>query len=68
MSQDRVRLDVVGDMLTTAQAAKLLGVSQNSIRRYARDGLIPAHKVGKRLLRFRREDLIRVISKSDKSA
>ncbi|WP_368573830.1 helix-turn-helix domain-containing protein [Mycolicibacterium porcinum] len=68
MSQDRVRLDAVGDMLTTAQAAKLLGVSQDSIRRYARDGLIPAHKVGKRLLRFRRDDLVHLISKSDKSA
>ncbi|WP_368609227.1 helix-turn-helix domain-containing protein [Mycolicibacterium porcinum] len=55
-------------MLTTAQAAKLLGVSQDSIRRYARDGLIPAHKVGKRLLRFRRDDLVHLISKSDKSA
>ncbi|MCV7317831.1 helix-turn-helix domain-containing protein [Mycolicibacterium confluentis] len=55
-------------MLSTAQAAKLVGVSQDSIRRYARDGLIPAHRVGKRLLRFRRDDLIRLISKSDKSA
>lgn len=36
--------DEFGDMLTAADAAKLLGVGVDTIRQHARAGRIPAHR------------------------
>ncbi len=33
-------------------AAELLGVSVPTLRRWCRDGLVPVHRLGPRLLRF----------------
>jgi excisionase family DNA binding protein len=45
-------------LLSSTDAAKLLGVHPNTIRRWSDDGMIPAYRVGKRLdRRFRRTDL-----------
>jgi excisionase family DNA binding protein len=45
-------------LLSATDAAKLLGVHPNTIRRWTNDGLIHAYRVGKRLdRRFRRTDL-----------
>jgi excisionase family DNA binding protein len=45
-------------LLSSTDAAKLLGVHPNTIRRWSDDGMISAYRVGKRLdRRFRRTDL-----------
>ncbi|WP_368681670.1 helix-turn-helix domain-containing protein [Mycobacterium intracellulare] len=38
--------------LSTAEAAKYLGVSQNTLRRYIHKKIVPAHRLGPRLLKF----------------
>ena len=46
------------DWLRTPEAARYLGVHIETMRRWAREGLIPAAKLGNRGgFRFRREDL-----------
>ena len=44
-------------LLSTAQAAEYLGVSQNTIRKYRDQGKIPAFLVGERLVKYDPEDL-----------
>ena len=51
------RIDSPQKQISTAEAAKLLGVSMNSIRKYVEDGLIPAVRIGPRLLKFNRTDI-----------
>ena len=64
MARDRIQIDSVSPLLSTAQAAKSIGVSQNTLRRYVRDGLIPARIVGKKLLRFEEKDLLNLVTDS----
>lgn len=45
------------DHLTREEAASVLRVSLSTIDRYLRDGTVPKHKVGKRLVRVRRADV-----------
>ena len=46
------------DWLTSEEAAEYLQVHVNTVRRWAREGTIPAAKLGNRGgFRFRREDL-----------
>jgi excisionase family DNA binding protein len=50
------------DWLTTDEAAEYLQVHVNTVRRWAREGAIPAAKLGNRGgFRFRREDLDRFL-------
>jgi excisionase family DNA binding protein len=50
------------DWLTTKEAAEYLRVHVNTVRRWAREGAIPAVKLGNRGgFRFRREDLERFL-------
>ena len=50
------------DWLTTEEAAEYLQVHVNTLRRWARDGVIPAAKLGNRGgFRFRRDDLDRFL-------
>ena len=50
------------DWLTTEEAAEYLQVHVNTVRRWARTGVIPAAKLGNRGgFRFRREDLDRFL-------
>lgn len=44
-------------LLNNTEAANFLGVSPHSLRRFVALGLIPFTKIGKRLVRFRLEDL-----------
>lgn len=56
--------------LTVQQAMAYLKVSRETLRRYVRDGKLPAYK-GERIVRFKREDLDKMLKKidlSDKSA
>lgn len=51
------------DLLTTSEAAELLGVSINTLRKYADQNLIEFHRLPgtNRDRRFRRADLQRLI-------
>lgn len=50
--------------LRTPEAAKYLGVHEETIRRWAREGAIPAAKLGNRGgFRFRRDDLDRFLER-----
>lgn len=55
------------DYVKTAEAAEILGVSQNTLRKWAADGAIPLHRNpanGYRL--FKRRDLETFLSKAAK--
>jgi excisionase family DNA binding protein len=56
------------DYVMTAEAAEILGVSQNTLRGWARDGKIPMHRNpanGYRL--FRRKNLVAFLKKIEQS-
>lgn len=48
-------------ILTAKEAAKKLNINVFSIYKYAREGIIPAIKIGEKLVRFSEEDLSRWI-------
>src|SRR5579884_3287782 len=50
------------DLLTTAEAADLLKVSQVTIGRWIKRGRLPAYHLGPRKLRVRRADLAALLS------
>ena len=51
-----------GEWLRTGEAARYLGVHPETMRRWAREGIIPAAKLGNRGgFRFEREDLRRFL-------
>ena len=53
-----------GEWIRTPEAAKYLGVHIETMRRWAREGVIPAAKLGNRGgCRFRREDLDKFLEK-----
>ncbi len=49
---------------TTAEASELLGVRPCTVRKWAREGVVPCERVGLKLLRFRGNDLLRVVARS----
>ena len=52
------------EWMRTPEAAKYLGVHIETVRRWVREGVIPAAKLGNRGgFRFRREDLDRFLEK-----
>lgn len=57
-------VDSPAELLTTQQAAKFLGVSDATLRKWVREGLLPEVRVGRKLLRFDPNDLIAVVRKS----
>ena len=50
------------DLLTTAEAAKLLKVSPVTISRWLKQGRLPAYRLGPRAVRIRRTDLDSLLS------
>lgn len=51
------------ELFSVQEAAEFLGLSVSTIRRYIRDGRLPAYRVaGERLLRVRRDDLKALLS------
>ena len=51
-------------LLTAAEAARLLGVKASTVRALGRRGDLPiVHPTGGRLVRYRREDLLALISR-----
>jgi excisionase family DNA binding protein len=49
---------------TMKEAAEALGVSYRSVRRWVREGRIPAHRLGPRTVRIADEDLQHFIDAS----
>jgi excisionase family DNA binding protein len=56
------------DFVTVAEAATLLRVAPSTIRRWIREGDIPAHRIGRRRVALRRADLVRLITPARPSA
>jgi excisionase family DNA binding protein len=50
------------EFLTVAEAATLLRVAPSTIRRWIREGDVPAHRIGRRRVALRRADLARLIT------
>lgn len=57
---DKDSVKPLPELLTTQQAADLLKVSPETIRRMAKRGNIQGYKVG-RVLRYRIDDLLKII-------
>lgn len=49
------------DLLTKDEAAKWLGFSVDTLDEIIRQGKIPIYRLGKRLVRVHREDLVRYV-------
>jgi excisionase family DNA binding protein len=49
------------DFLTIAEAARIIHVAESTIRRWIREGELPAYRIGKRRVAVRREDLAGLI-------
>ena len=63
------RMKNLSEYAKTAEAAQILGVAQNTLRKWAEQGDIPVHRNpanGYRL--FKREDLLRFLKKIDQSS
>jgi excisionase family DNA binding protein len=59
----------LSEYVKTAEAAQILGVAQNTLRKWGEQGDIPVHRNpanGYRL--FKREDLMRFLKKIDQSS
>ncbi len=54
-----------GDLLTSTEAAKLLGVDRSTVVRYIRQGKLPAIKLPSGHTRIRRDDVERLIRGED---
>jgi len=50
------------EYLTVAEAATLLRVAPSTIRRWIREGDVPAHRIGRRRVALRRADLASLIT------
>ena len=50
------------EYVTVAEAAALLRVATSTIRRWIREGDVPAHRIGRRRVALRRADLARLIT------
>ena len=55
-------LTVDEEFVTVAEAATLLRVAPSTIRRWIREGDVPAHRIGRRRVAPRRADLGRLIA------
>ncbi len=51
-----------GDLLTMAEAAEALKVSQVTVARWLKQGRLPSYRLGPRAVRIRRADLVAVLS------
>ncbi len=51
-----------GEYLTVAEAATFLRVASSTIRRWIREGDLPAHRIGRRRVGLRRDDLSNLIT------
>ncbi|WP_220096857.1 helix-turn-helix domain-containing protein [Mycolicibacterium houstonense] len=59
------RVDSAAGLISTKEAANRLRISPNTLRKYVALGLIPAHKVGLRLLKFEPNDVDKLVRRID---
>jgi excisionase family DNA binding protein len=59
-----VSLSDFGDLLTEAEAARVLRISRMTLYRMRKDGRINAVRIGRRIL-YRRTDLLRLLGEAD---
>ena len=58
LRQEAIKGQTRKELFSVQEAAEFLGLSVSTVRRYIRDGRLPAYRVaGERLLRIRRDDL-----------
>ena len=50
------------DYVTVTQAATLLHVAPSTIRRWIREGVVPAYRIGRRRVALKRTDLMNLIT------
>jgi excisionase family DNA binding protein len=48
----------MSELVTAEEAARLLGVKRQTVYLWVRQGLIPFYRVGKRLIKFDRDELL----------
>jgi excisionase family DNA binding protein len=48
----------MGELVTAQEAAKLLGVKRQTLYLWVREGLVPFYRVGKRLIKFDKDELL----------
>lgn len=46
------------ELVTVQEAAKLLGVKRQTLYLWVRQGLVPSYRVGKRLIKFDKDELL----------
>ena len=51
------------ELMNTTQAAEFLGVDVYTLRKWARDGSVRAYKVGPKLWRFQKSELLSIEKK-----
>jgi excisionase family DNA binding protein len=49
--------EIMEDLLNTRETAEYLGFHPETIRRFAREGTLPCIRLGRKRLRFRKEEL-----------
>lgn len=57
-----------GALLTTDQVASLLQVTPRTVRRWARDGVLPRVRIGGRITRYRAHDVASLIATTTSEA
>ena len=53
-----LKTSLLPELMTTAQAAEFMNVKETTVRAWARAGYIPAYKLGPKLWRFAKKDLL----------
>lgn len=62
------RLELSGSLLTTDQVAAVLQVTPRTVRRWARDGVLPRIRIGGRITRYSANDLDSLIATTTSEA
>jgi len=57
-----------GPMLTTREVAEALALTERKVRNLVAEGRLPAARLGRRTMRFRREDVVALLVASGQPA
>ncbi len=58
---------IEGELLTSKEVINLLKISKSTLLRWVQNGKLPSHHAGSKLLRFKRDDVMGVLSKYEPS-
>lgn len=59
---DSLPKDTTPEYLTRKETAEMLGVSLPTLHGYVKKGYLPAHRVGEKTVRFKREDVEKALN------